>query len=178
MKRSMFAVIVVLVIGGMACDAFKKWESYESKDGWFSAEFPGRPSIRKMPIATAAGTINVHMVMTDQRNGAYAVGYFDMPEIKNDVNLESQEFIEGMARGSFNQMGARDFTKKEIDFEGYPGMEAEGNVEQGSTKGIARIRYYVVEKRIYMLEVVGTNSFVNSGSTDKFFNSFRLIYSE
>jgi hypothetical protein len=176
MKRLIFVVIVVLVIGGMACDAFKKWEPYTSDDGWFSAEFPGRPSVRKMPIATAAGTIYVHMFMAEQRSEAYAVGYFDVPEIGSKVNLESQEFIESMARGSFNEMGAHDFTKKEIDFDGYPGMEAEGNIQKGSTKGIARIRYYVVEKRIYMLEVVGTKSFINSGNTDKFFNSFKLIY--
>jgi hypothetical protein len=131
-----------------------------------------------MPTATDAGTIDIHMVMVERSSGAYAVGYFDFPEVKTDVNLESQEFIESMARGSFTQMGTGEFTKKVIDFEGYPGLEAEGRVQKGSVRGLARIRYYVVEKRVYMLEVVGENSFVNSGDTDKFFNSFQLIYED
>ncbi len=177
MKRLIFLITAVLMIGVMACDSSKKWEPYKSDDGWFSAEFPGRPSIRQMPIATQAGTIKIHMFMTEERNGAYAVGYFDFPEVETDVNLESQEFIESMAKGSFNEMGGGAFTKKEIDFEGYPGLEAEGNIQKGSTKGMARLRYYVVQKRIYILEVVGFESFVKSGNTDKFFNSFRLIYS-
>jgi hypothetical protein len=176
MKRVMFVIIVVLVIVIMACDAFKKWEPYTSDDGWFSIEFPGRPSVRKMPLATAAGTLYIHMISVDRRDWAYAVGHLDIPEVRRDVNMESQEFIENMARGSFNQIGTANFTKKEIDFEGYPGLEAEGEFKRGSFKGLARLRYYVVEKRIYILEVIGSNSFVNSGNTDKFFNSFKLIY--
>jgi hypothetical protein len=178
MKRLIFLVIAVLVIGGMACDSFKKWEPFESEKGWFRAEFPGRPSIRKMPMATRAGTIDINMIMVERSSGAYAVGYFDFPEVKTDVNLESQEFIETMAKGSFTTMGTGNFTKKVIDFEGYPGLEAEGEFKKGSASGLARIRYYVVEKRVYMLEVIGTNSFVNSGDTDKFFNSFKLIYQD
>ena len=178
MKRLTFLVIAVLVIGEMACDSIKKWEPFESKNGWFRAEFPGRPKVRKMPMASQAGTIYIHMFMVERSSGAYAVGYIDVPEVKSDVNLESQEFIESMAQGSFNQIGTGNFTKKVVDFEGYPGLEAEGEIRQGSAKGLARIRYYVVEKRIYMLEVVGTNSFVNSGDTEKFFNSFQLIYED
>jgi len=176
MKRLIFLITAVLMIGVMACDSSKKWEQYKSDDGWFSAEFPGRPSIRQIPIATLAGSIKIHMFMTDERNGAYAVGYFDFPEVKTDVDLESPEFIESMANGSFKEMGGGSFTKKKIDFEGYPGMEVEGDIRKESTKGMARLRYYVVEKRIYILEVVGFDSFVNSGNTDRFLNSFRLIY--
>jgi hypothetical protein len=179
MKRLTFLVILMLVIGiGVGCDSFKKWEPYKSDDGWFRVEFPGRPKKQKMPIATAAGKINIHMFSVYRSSGGYAVGYIDVPEVKSDVNLESQEFIESMARGSFNQIGTGNFTKKVIDFEGYPGLEAEGKIKQGSARGLARIRYYIVEKRIYMLEVIGENSFVNSGNTEKFFNSFQLIYED
>jgi hypothetical protein len=179
MKRLMFLVIVVLVIGvGVGCDSVGKWEPFESEDGWFRAEFPGRPKVRKMPISTGAETMYIHMVMVDRGSWAYAVGYFDFPEVKTNVDLESQEFIESMARGSFTSMGTGNFTKKVIDFEGYPGLEAEGEFKKGSARGLARIRYYVVEKRIYILEVVGTRSFVNSGNTERFFNSFQLIYED
>ncbi|MGD2092581.1 MAG: hypothetical protein PVH61_40820 [Candidatus Aminicenantes bacterium] len=177
MKRLIFLVIVVLVIGG-GCDSFKKWEPFESDDGWFRAEFPGRPKVRKMPMSAGTKTLYIHMFMVDRSNGGYAVGYMDLPEIKTDVNPESQEFIESMARGSFNQIGTGNFTKKVIDFEGYPGLEAEGKFKKGSTRGLARIRYYVVQKRIYILEVIGKNSFVNSGDTERFFNSFQLIYED
>jgi hypothetical protein len=179
MKGLTFLVIVVLVIGiGSGCDSFKKWEPFESKDGWFRVEFPGSPQVTKVPQATPAGTININQFMVERSSGAYGVGYFDIPEVGSNVNLESQEFIESMARGSFNGMGGSSFTKKVIDFEGYPGLEAEGRVRQGDVRGLARIRYYVVEKRVYILLVVGTNSFTNSGDTGKFFNSFQLIYED
>lgn len=179
MKRLMFLFTVVLVIGvGVGCDSFGKWEPFESDDGWFRAEFPGRPKVRKMPMVTAAGTIYIHMFMIERSSGAYAVGYFDFPDVKTDVDLESQEFIESMARGPFTSMGTGNFTKKVIDFEGYPGLEAEGKIQKGSARGLARIRIYVVEKRVYMLEVIGENSFVNSGNTERFFNSFQLIYED
>jgi hypothetical protein len=178
MKRLIFLVIVVLVIGSMACGPGKTWEPFESQDGWFRAEFPGRPKVRKMPMSAGTKTLYIHMFMVDQSNGGYAVGYMDLPEVRSDVNPESQEFIESMAKGSFNQIGTGNFTKKVIDFEGYPGLEAEGKVQQGRAKGLARLRYYVVEKRIYILEVIGENSFVNSGDTDRFFNSFQLIYED
>ena len=83
-----------------------------------------------------------------------------------------------LARSSFNEIGTGNFTKKVIDFEGYPGLEAEGEFKEGSARGLVRVRYYVVEKRVYMLQVLGTKSFVNSGDTDRFFNSFQLIYED
>ncbi len=181
MKRTTFLVIVslmILMIGLAVGCASRKWEPYESKDGWFRADFPGRPVVETMPLATAAGNINIHMVSVTRRNGAYGVGYVDFPEVKTDVNMESDEFIESMARGSFSTIGTGDYTKKKITFEGYPGLEAEGDVRSGSARGRARLRYYVVEKRIYILEVIGENSFVNSSNTDKFFNSFKLIYED
>jgi hypothetical protein len=179
MKRLIFFVIVVLVIGiGVGCDAFKKWEPFESEDGWFRVQFPGRPKKQKMPLRTEKGTRYIHMFSVERSSGGYAVGYLDVPEVRSGVNLESQEFIESLAKGSFTTIGTGQFSKKVIEFEGYPGLEAEGKVKKGSARGLARIRYYVVEKRIYMLEVIGEKSFVNSGNTEKFFNSFQLLYED
>jgi hypothetical protein len=179
MKRLTFLAILMLVIGiGVGCDSIKKWEPYESEDGWFRVQFPGRPKKEKMPSPTPVGTINIHVFSVERSSGAYVVGYFDFPEVGGDVNLESNEFIESMAKGSFSKMGTGQFSKKVIEFEGYPGLEAEGKVKAGAARGLARIRYYVVEERIYMLEVIGENSFVNSGNTEKFFNSFQLIYED
>ncbi|UCH95599.1 MAG: hypothetical protein JSV88_01800 [Candidatus Aminicenantes bacterium] len=176
MKRLVLLVSVVLVIG-VACDSARNWELFESDDGWFRIQFPGKPEVDELPTATPLGTIDIHMFSVNLRNGAYGVGYCDFPEVEG-VDMESAEFIELLARGSFTKLGTGQYSKKEIDFEGYPGLEAEGEVRKGTVRGLARIRYYVVNERIYVLEVVGETSFVSSGNTDKFFNSFQLIYED
>ena len=176
MKRAIVLLMVVLFMG-TGCGPGGKWEPFESDEGWFAAEFPGRPRKEKMPTPSPLGTIDIHMYSVTLNKGAYAVGYFDFPAA-DQVDMESGSFIESMARGSYTNIGTGNFTKKTIDFEGYPGLETEGEVRKGSLSGVARIRYYVVQGRVFLLQVLGERSFVSSGNTAKFFGSFRLLYNE
>ena len=176
MKRVVVLLMITLFIG-IGCGPRFEWKPFESDDGWFGIEFPGRPRKEKMPTPSPLGTIDIHMYSITLNKGAYAVGYFDFPAA-DQVDMESGTFIESMARGSYTNIGTGNFTKKSINFEGYPGLETEGEIRQGSISGIARIRYYVVQGRVFLLQVLGERSFVNSENTAKFFNSFRLIYDE
>ena len=176
MRKLIILVCVAGVIGiGMGCDAFRSWEPYESKDGWFGAEFPGSPKVQKIPYnVPPLGSVDLYMFSVELRSGAYAVCYFDFPE-EVGANLSSDTLLENMAAGSYNTIGTGRFTKKEIDQDGYTGLETEGEIRHGKTKGVARFRYFMVDGRAFMLQAIGIKSFVSSSDTTRFFDSFKLL---
>lgn len=95
-----------------------------------------------------------------------------------EKSQDTDELLNNMARGSFSKLGTGTFTKKEIELDGYPGLEAEGKVRKKGLRGLDRIRYYLVDGRVFMLQVLGENSFVKSKDADKFFDSFQLLAEE
>lgn len=190
MKRLTLLVIVIMMIGiGVGCDKTfkaedgkplesKDWKSFETRDGWFRADFPESPKKEEWSIPTRVGNVEIYNYSVESTVGTYGVGYFDFYDLEVNVDLESSEFMESMRRRTFSTTMGAYTKKKNIEFEGFPGIEAEGPYKKGSVKGLAIVRYYVVEKRIYLLYVMGTASFVNYGDTEKFFNSFGLIYED
>ncbi len=167
--------VVMVIVIGMGCDAFRSWEPYESKDGWFSVEFPGSPKIQKIPFAVPTlGSVDLHMFSVELRSGAYAVCYYDLPE-EAEGKLADDVLLENMAKEFYTKIGTGRFAKKEIELDNYPGLETEGEVRHGSTKGVARFRCYLVDGRLFMLQAIGVKSFVSSSDTDRFFDSFKLL---
>lgn len=169
MKYSIFFLIIPALLLA-ACNPMPEWKSYESKDGWFRAEFPGNPKMEKMPVNTIGRTVTAYMHSVDLRDGALAVCYFD-------ITAEEEKILvfDNLARGSFSNLGTVNYSTRDIMIEGYKGIEAEGKVSKGSVNGIARFRYFLVDGRIFMLQVVGYPAFVKSDNTDKFFKSFKLL---
>jgi hypothetical protein len=177
MKKIAAPVIILSLVTLMGCDIFRKWETYESKEGWFRVLFKGSPKIERNSMYSPFGLIKAHTFSVELRSGAYAVSYFDLPE-EVEKSQEPVELLDNMARGSFAQLGTGNFTKKDIELDGYQGLEAEGKIRKGSLQGIDRIRYYLVDGRVFMLQVLGETSFVASDNTNKFFDSFQLLPEE
>lgn len=170
MRNSILSVIVLVLLLVAACNSMPAWISYESKDGWFRAEFPGTPKMDKLPINTIGRSVTAYMHSVDLKNGALAVCYFDITA-EEEKNL----VFDNLARGSFSNLGTVNYSTRDIVLDGYKGIEAEGKISKGSTNGLARFRYYLVDGRVFMLQVVGVPSFVKSDNSDKFFKSFKLL---
>jgi hypothetical protein len=57
----------------------------------------------------------------------------------------------------------------------YPGRDGQATVSNQGQTGVAHSRIFLVKNRLYQLFVIGTDSFVNSPDTAKFFDSFQII---
>lgn len=73
-KLALFIIIVSLVIS-IGCDALRKWETYESKEGWFRVLFKGSPKIDRNSQLTPFGAVKLYTYSVNLSNGAYAVSY-------------------------------------------------------------------------------------------------------
>lgn len=173
MKKLVLLVMAAVLIISLGCNSLPEWQNYESKEGWFRVQFPGNPKEEKIPVSKDQRTFEIHIIGVELKNVAYAVSYYDVTEEE-----ESTLDYDTLARRTFAPMGATNYSMKDIELDGYAGKEAEGSIKIGSTDGLARFRFYIVDGRIFTLNAAGKSSLLNSDNTNKFFDSFQLLDEE
>jgi hypothetical protein len=90
------------------------------------------------------------------------------------ANLDPQALLDESVRSHMDSIKAKARMKKEITLNGYPGREFRFETLEDGTIFIARVRYYLVENRMYMLAVFSTAPDSSSPEIDKFMDSFQL----
>lgn len=151
------------------------WREFESKDGLFRVQMPGRPKEDKQTSFTPAGGITAHM-FSAKKDPAYLVAYADGPAALMQVNPEKlldfavQGGIAGM-KGVGGAEGSRILKEKVIFLKGYSGRELHIEVPG---KGQAICRCYLVKNRLYVQFVGGKHITPESEDALKFLDSFEL----
>ncbi len=151
-----------------------EWREFESKEGLFRVEMPGRPRKHQESAGTPVGKLTVLFQIVGD-DPAYMVAYCDYPALVLNANTEHlfdlaiKGGIAGMAAKGAE--GARVIQQKSIHWKGFPGRHAEFDIPG---KGKAVVRCYLVRQRIYILMVGGAE--VDDAAPDmrKFFDSFAL----
>jgi hypothetical protein len=156
---------LALVVG---CGA--SFQEFNSKDGHFKVSMPGKPKEQSQP---AAGT-TMHTFTVDERNGAYVVGYGDMPIPEKEPAEKIKDRLDGAMMGMGGNTGGKVVTQKDITVNSkYPGREFKLAITQPK-KGEIRGKIFLQGKRLYQVFVVGTDAFANSANATKFLDSFTL----
>jgi hypothetical protein len=153
--------VALILLTAVGCGK-PEFKEFKSSDGGFSVLMPGNPEKKEIPVMdlkTTAYGVNV-------RNGAYAVGYMDVPPGR-PISLD------GAIKGISTQHQGTVQTTKDFTLGGSTGKEFEVQTKQ--PQGYASGRVIVVGNRFYQVLAMGTNARLSDPDVRKFLDSFKLV---
>ncbi len=163
--RRLSLVALVLPLATML--EASSWQTFASTAGGFSLLVPGRPQFRERVHQSFVGAIRENTYRVTSGDGDYSAEYSDLPWVA--VGLGGPETIfrrakegvlsdNGGVEGSFNVLSLGKHPGRELTFQG-PGRES------------GKARFFLVERRLYVLVASGANP----ANVQKFLDSFRLL---
>jgi|SRR5262245_35466405 len=161
MRNLMLFATTVMLLPLAGCNRVE-FQEFSSPEGKFSILMPGTPEKKTQ---TTMG-MTVVMFGKDVRNGAYAVGYADIPR---NVPTSLSGAVQGIARSHSGKI----LSEKDYMFEGTKGKEFE--VEIPKPKGFISGRVILIKNRLYQMFAMGTNARLSDPDVQKFIKSFKLI---
>ena len=169
MFRTLPTVLSMTVLSlAMGCSR-AEFKEFSPPGSGFKVQMPGTP---KDQSTTAAG-MQMKAFTTEERNGAYFVSYADLPIPANESPDQIQSRLDGSREGALHNMGGKLTSESKIQLSGkYPGRDIRAEVP--GKQMYARVQVFLAERRLYSLIALGTQSWVNSAESNKFFDSFAL----
>lgn len=173
-----FPVAVALVF----CSAFQMdWQLFRHFDGNFSVLVPGVLEEKISLFSTKIGQIEGHThFFYDKNEGAdntfYLVKWWDFPS--NSMHSDSTElladFWKTTLEGEAENLGGKIIWQTDASFDTrWPGQSARIDYRKG--EAVAKIRCLLVRNRLFTLETLCPAAHALNPSTDRFFDSFRLL---
>jgi hypothetical protein len=168
-RRPVLLLFLLLVL--LACKG-KSWNEFTSQEGGFSVLLPGQPKIERQTTETAVGPLafTMHTVELSFGSVAYIASYNDYPPSLIAAGDKSA-ILDGVVEGA---LGSKANLKKTepITVDGHPGREFTGTVKDGYEY---TSRAYLVNNRLYQLNIVSTPGKVPAEDKRKYFDSFKLL---
>lgn len=147
-----------------------KLKNFPSKEGKYQVKMPAKP--KSQSVETAGTTM--HLATCEERDGALSVGYGDMPIPAKETAEEIETRLDGARDGAMKNSGQTLISEEKIKLAGkHPGRLLNGSLPGG--KGITRSKFFIVGKRLYIVQVIGKKEFVESADAKTFLDSFKLI---
>lgn len=156
-------IVFVPFVSGCAMN----WEDYDSPQGRFSCKMPGKVEKKETKVTLpGVGALTLHTHVTEGRNWAYGVNWFDIPRGKPfdlDMGIKGAAY---MLRGDVKK-------RRPCTANGLKGVEFEIAITSPKN-GYASGRLFVVKGRVYQIAAIGTGTELESNDVQEFFNSFKL----
>ncbi len=157
------------------------WFLLKSEDQGYQIEFPKEPSENVQTVNTEAGPVDMHIHMLDlskkeeDSNLIYLSSYAQYPDtlVHSDRKEQLAGFFKETIDGLVSSIDGKRLDEKMVQLGEYQGKEVKINFQDGMA--IIRIRVYLVENRVYMLQVVTKTENDSNESISRFMNSFALI---
>jgi hypothetical protein len=162
----MLAAAMLMLFTGLVVAQDKK---FESKEGKFSAKFPGEPKT----VNQKAGGLDLSITIVEKGKGGFAVIYSDMPA---DIvkGAPADKLLAGGEKGLVDNFKAKVTKSGEMKFKGngkeYPGREILAEKDDLHL----RVNIILVDNRLYQVFIVGPKEMVTGKEADEFIKSFEL----
>jgi hypothetical protein len=141
------------------------WKPFTSKEGRFTADYPGTPTVESKKNAAAGDVITQVVLATKDGSVAYLVTFTDFTK---DLSKVDPKLLLVKVAGP----GTKDLkSRKEITLNGFPGVEFVLQPE----KYIITHRCYMVNGRLYQAIVNIKKGKERGAEQERFFKSFRLM---
>lgn len=186
MRKCFYSTTFLLVSASIALSIQtpQEWIKYTSAEGRYSVSLPAQPTLSTQEATAATGDkFPQYLAAVEQSDVGYMIGYFD--------NLPGTVFSPDAARdGMVKQVKGTLISETAISLGGYPGRElkvsakpapaqlAEGAKPAEEVEYIVRARYYEVDKRVYVLQIIFPKSLDGdavSAKAAKYFDSFQVV---
>lgn len=180
MKKLLVVIIVALIaaLGIYKLVLFPGLKWFVPEDESFMVLLPGKPSKIEQPVKGSGGAILPATQVEFRLNKLiveHDAGYVELKITAEQVRqLDPTLMLNEAVKGGVQAISGRLISSTDISLEGYPGKEAMVDTNN-LIKGRARMRLYLVENRMYMIVVVGAESYVNSRYSQKILDSFQLV---
>jgi len=175
MKR-IILLMTVLFLSNNALIA-QNWKKYKAEDLQFIAYYPSEPKRTVQKVTTAAGELDMHMIIyspaSGDDNAAYSVIRSDYPEeqFKDADEDYNSTVLDGAVNGAVSNLQGKLIYDNDVKFNGYPGRSF-----KISTQGaFMYINAYLVENSIFAIQVICLEAKDKNASIEHFLNSFELI---
>jgi len=146
-----------------------EFAEFTSAEGKFKAMMPGTPKEKTRTV----GGIAFESYTVEQQNGAYLAAFADLPIPDGESEEQTQTRLDGSRDGMVQAIGGTLTSSSKITLKGkQPGREILASLPDN--KGIVRARVYMVGKRLYQVQAIGTKSWVESAESTKFLDSLSL----
>jgi len=151
------------------------WQAYASPDGTFTAIFPASTSQTQNTLETNAGQVQYHSITSDVENGQIVMG-IAYNEFSDQMELGApQTVLDGGRDGAVANLKGQLISETELTFHGHPGREFTISAGKGDSKLFYHTRVFLVDRRLYQLQVVRVGqSPLDISDVVKFFAGFEL----
>jgi hypothetical protein len=148
------------------------WTSYKDLKGKFEILTPMTPTIKTYNVDNEFGIIESKaLIMFNESNkNQYLLGYADYP-IQQSESID--DFFKSRIKGSVDNIHGKLLNDEIIKYKTYPGRKIRVLWKNGELVNTAM--FYLINRRLYYLQV--TTSISNDFNNDiyKFLNSFKYI---
>ncbi len=187
MTKCITAILLLLLSASLALSIPKpdEWIKYNSHEGRYTVSLPAQPNLSTQEATTPDGQ-KLHQSLasvTEAGDVAFVTGYFDL-----DVG---KIFSADAARdGMVKQINGTLINETAISLGNHPGRgikvlakapagaSAEGEKPPETVDYIVHARFYEVDKRIYILQVIFPKSLESEATNaraTKYFDSFQVV---
>ena len=156
------------------------WEKIESLEGNFRLQMPGAATTKVDSITTAMGKVAYHVYFFQEPDNTadnlfYMLSYADYPDstFHPDSTELLHEFWTTTADAAADAVdGELIYQTPENWFE-HPGYR--WRIQYLEDRAVVKTHAFLVEDRYYALQTISLRERTINPSTDRFFNSFRLL---
>ena len=166
-----FCTALVLVVFAAAAPAQDK--KFESKDGRFSAKFPGEPETKNQKAGNQDLSITIFESKDKDKKGGYAVIYSDMtPDAVKAA--PAKKLLENGEKGLIDTFKAKVVKSAETTVKSgvkeYPARDIVAEKENLTL----RLLIVLADNRLYQVFVVGPKEVATGKEADDFLKSFEV----
>lgn len=182
MKKFITVTVLTLTFAALvAAQQRDEWIKYSSAEGRYTVSLPAQPRTSTQEAASADNQKLTQYLASVVEPGdiVFLVGYFD--------SLPGTIFSVDAAReGVLRQSKGTLVSDTTISLAGYPGKEikvlttpAQAGAKAGeAVEYLAQVRFYEVDKRVYVVQFIAPKSLQSDGLSAKaarFFDSFQVV---
>jgi hypothetical protein len=171
-------VFVVTVTGGRTLLTLGQpnWQEYQSQAARYSILMPGKPKEQTQSVDAEAGALKVHIAITEDRSAAYLAAYWDYPA-EYIRSTAGNDLLDSIVHNAVASADGKLTRQTDFPLTVYRGREVEFETPvQGSQPAmLIKVRYFLVNNRLYQVMVVAPQRQGLSDTAQKFFDSFKLI---
>ena len=148
------------------------WTRFTSETGRFSVLVPGEPSLLERKTTTIIGTLNEWKYLVPLADGAFSVGFHDLPPIA--MLLAPTRVVLSRTRDQIlTGTEGTEISFVEYDFDGHPGRILAYEAENSEYR-YEEVRMILVGRRLYLLTAGRPALEADRSLMDRFFDSFRI----
>lgn len=155
------------LVSGISAQDNKPIEKYVSKEGKYTAAFPGKPMLESRKV----GEVALHSALVQKGAGVFSVFFNDVKETAGK-STKPKEILDGGQKGVVDNFKAKLTSSKDFEFgkQKYPARELVAE-KDGNT---LRFQIIVAGNRLYQVFVVGPKDMVMGKEADAFLKSFEI----